>query len=239
MVSLRRLFPKPAPTEYPTWQEAAVVAGAYSAPLVNEFRAARTALNLKLGWLPDILDTPLGWLSMAFPGHLTITDLGGATGELGVSLSHFRPNITYTVVENPTLAGLMQPRDAIRFAAELPAKCDIFYTSGTLQYLSEPYKVFEMAAKSAYLGLAVVRNAFADREIFTVQESPLHNNGGGGIPEGFPNPTISYPHRTISEPMLMAIAGACGFKLVSRTPGVNGVPDGHEGYAADLVFLKA
>lgn len=239
MVSLRRFLPRRPIVEYVTWEDAAATAaGAYSDTLVNQFRAARTALNLKLGWLPDILETPLAWLSMVFPGPLAITDLGGATGEIGLALTQFRPDITYTVVENPTLVSIMVPQGAVRFAREMPAKCDIFYTSGTLQYLQEPYQVFEEAAKSAYLGLALARNCFADREIISVQESRLHDNGAGGLPEGFPNNRIAYPHRTISEPMIGAIAAACGFKLVSRLPNESGVPAGHDGYGADLVFLK-
>lgn len=226
------------PKEYTTWEAAAAAAGAYSDPLVNEFRAARTALNIKQGWLPDVLASPLAWLCATLPGHMEITDLGGATGELGVALCQFWPDVTYTVVENPTLVGLMAGADGVRFSTEMPAKCDIFHTSGTLQYLPDPYETFEKAAKSAWLGLAVVRNSFAGREVFTVQESPLHNNGGGLVPDGFPNATIAYPHRTISETLIRTIAASQGFKLVSRIADRPGVPDGHEGYGADLVFLK-
>ena len=172
-----------------------------------------------------------------FPGHLEITDFGGATGELGVALGQIRPNITYTVVENPTLVSLTAPRDPVRFTSALPGTCDIFYSSGTLQYLPDPYNVFETGAKSAKLALALSRNCFCDRDIFTVQTSPLYDNGGGPLPD-LPDSLISWPHRTISEAKILAIAASHGFRLVSRLSGANGVPYGYEGYDVNLVFLK-
>jgi putative methyltransferase (TIGR04325 family) len=235
--ALHRLRSSPQPT-FASWEDAAAAAGAYSDKLANEFRVARAARGAEAGWLPDPLATPLAWLCAMFPGHLEITDFGGATGELGVAVGQIRPNIAYTVVENPTLVSLMAPRDSVRFTSDLPEKCDIFYSSGTLQYLPDPYKAFETGAKSAQLALVLSRNCFCDRDIFKVQTSPLYDNGGGPLPD-LPDALISWPHRTVSEAKIQVIAASHGFRLVSRTPGQIGVPYGYEGYDVGLVFLKA
>lgn len=231
-----RLRTPPIPT-FPSWEAAAAAAGTYSDRALNEFRAARAKCAAEAGWLPDPLATPLPMLCAMLPGHLEITDLGGATGEMGMALGQIQSDIAYTVVETPALVGLLSPGTIVRFTSDLPEKCDIFYSSGTLPYLADPYGVLERGLKSAQKAVALTRNCFSDREVFTVHTTPLSANGGGPLPD-LPDSPISYPHRTISEAKVRALAAPKGFRLVSRLPAMNGVPYGYEGYDMGLVFLK-
>lgn len=225
------------PRAFPSWEAAAAAAGTYSDKALNEFRVARAARATETTWLPDPIATPLVWLCAMFQGTLEITDFGGATGEMGAALGQIYPNIAYTVVETPSLVGLMAHRVCVAFTTEMPGQCDIFYSNGTLPYLADPYGVLEKGFEGARKAVALARTCFCDREIFTVQKTRLHANGGGPLPD-LPDGPISYPHRTISEAKVRSMAARHGFRLASRQPCQNGVPYGHEGYSADLVFLK-
>lgn len=61
----------------------------------------------------------------------------------------------------------------------------------------------------------LARNCFSNRKAFSVQSSRLFDNGAGPIPEGFEDVNIRYPHQTISEASLTAIAGRMGFDLIA------------------------
>jgi hypothetical protein len=59
-------------------------------------------------------------------------------GDLAIEAN---PTIRYTLVKNPIMVSLMQQQQTkVQFTTEIPDECDIFYTSGTLQYISGPMK---------------------------------------------------------------------------------------------------
>ncbi len=218
---------------YRSWEAAAVAAGTYDDLLVNQFRAARHSEVI------DLSDNALAWLIEFIPGPSSIVDFGGATGEVGTALLATGADISCTVVENSTLVEQMRGRGGLRFTSDIPPSCDIFFTSGTLQFLPDPYAALEQGFASAKRAVVLKRNNFSEREVFRVHRSALFENGRGAIPPGFENRVISYPTRTVAESRVRQIAELHGFRLVARTHETDGVACPEDGvYGAQLVFLR-
>jgi putative methyltransferase (TIGR04325 family) len=226
---------------FETWETAAASCSSYENDLLNGFRIARDDLNRKNGRVIDLEGNALLWVTSLLPGSLAVTDFGGATGEFGAALQLLRPQVEYTVVENPALvAALAANNNSVRFATKIPGECDVFFTSSSLQYIGDPYGVLVAGFRSAKSAVILARNNFSERERFRVQRSPLFNNGGGAIPAGFSNSTITYPLRTISERRVRAVASEFGFKLIARVPEPSeGLAHLDKAYSAQLVFLRA
>jgi putative methyltransferase (TIGR04325 family) len=226
---------RPGDARFSSWEEACAHAGSYDADLVNRFRCARHALSTVD---PAILQTSiLGLVAFSLRGEpLTITDFGGATGDLGQAFLSAYPSGRYIVVENPTMVELMRGKTAVEYTTEIPRQCDVFFTSSTLQYLGNPMKVWEDGLRSAKTAAILTRNSFSETEVFRVQRSNLFNNGMGPIPPGYQDVQITYPHRTIPESAIMALARAMGFRCMSRLEEASGSLA--DSYGKQLVFLR-
>lgn len=224
---------------YPSWKAAiASCPDRYSSTLVNKFRADRHRNSSP--------SSELAFNSFLLPlidkiTRAQITDFGGATGRLGQSILLLRPDVSYVVVENNTLVDLMANlSNPVFFSTELPPQCDVFFTSGTLQFLDDPLSILKRGFNSARIAVILARNCFCDEDIFRVQHSPLFANGDGPIPAGYKNTWISYPHRTIKERDAMTIAEQSGFKLVAKFPDDSGVLlYKNKVYGNKLVFMRS
>lgn len=222
----------------PSWQAALEASIGYENKTLNSFRVKRTAQRKTDGTL---LVTNLLYLTALAIGKsdIAVTDLGGSTGDLGRDFLNAFPDASYTVVENPTIVRTMEGCGPIRFSEVLPAACDIFFTSGTLQYLEDPEEVMNQGFASASSAAVLARNCFCDVELFRVQRSRLYDNGSGPIPEGYANATLSYPHRTIRESTVFKLAERHGLKCVVRIEDRSGVlPYRQMVYGQQLVFLR-
>lgn len=226
-----------APKVYRTWAEAASAAGAYDASLINEFRAARAALNSGGEYSPDLTGSPLLALLAASTAPVSVTDFGGGTGEDGAALKRLIPGLTYTVAEIPALVALMPPGGPVQFVTHIPASCDWFYSAGVLQYLERPYEALAEGLKTARRGVILTRNFFGP-PAFLAQRSRLHENGSGAIPPDWPDRIITYPVQTMQEAQLVQAVAEARFRLAYRAPG-DCTPFIPGAYGADLVFLKA
>jgi hypothetical protein len=129
---------------------------------------------------------------------------------------------------------MQQEQTKVQFRTEIPAECDIFYTSGTLQYLSDPYAALRAGLSSAKRYAVLVRNNFSDVERFSVQRSRLFDNGSGPLPPAFENRVVRYPLRTIQERKVHETALDCGFVLESQQDDPEFNYKG--GYSKDLIF---
>ena len=168
-----------------------------------------------------------------------IVDFGGATGEVGAALLRRGYAIDYTVVENAALVALMAQNTQMHFASEIPPTCDIFFSSGTLQCIPDPYGALELGFSSAKKFVLLKKNWFNQRDVFNVHGSQLFANGPGEIPPGFENVSISYPSRSVNEDRVMEIAARHGFRLISRAPEEGGViVEGNGSYGIQSVFIK-
>jgi hypothetical protein len=134
---------------YSSWRQASDAAGHYSDQMVNDFRAKRSAgRNVDGSALLGSLLNLAAHMATSQSG-LVVTDLGGATGDLGEDFIAAFPGSKYFVVENATLVRLMQGRSSVEFSQNIPPSCDIFYTSSTLQYLEDPMGVLSLGLDTA------------------------------------------------------------------------------------------
>ena len=234
----QRLTKGGRPISASSWKEACAAAGSYEAEIVNRFR-----LDRSLGRQPDgslLRNTVLGLVtSLLQKPDLLVTDLGGGTGDLGADLRLIYPQATYTVVENPTLVGLVRGElRGVLFSATIPPVCDIFFSSSTLQYLDDPEGVLRAGIATARHAVVLVRNCFSDRVRFGVQKSPLFDNGIGPIPRGWKNQEISYPHRTLIEREVIATVEAQGFTCLANLEEHSGAAV-LDSYGRQLVFWRS
>jgi putative methyltransferase (TIGR04325 family) len=201
---------------YASWDAAKRAADRYDATVLTQFRLLRAqshcpyAANSRSTLLPMVSEL-LG------RDDLEITDFGGSCGETGQDFLQAHPRTRYTVVEIPALVDQMGAKDSpIIFTKTMPQQCDIFFSSGTLQYLDQPLSVVKDGFAAAAGAVILMRNSFCDRELFRVQKTRLFKNGAGPIPPGFMDTSISYPHRTIRESDVFQIAKDAGFRCVAR-----------------------
>ncbi|MBB2840630.1 UNVERIFIED_ORG: putative methyltransferase (TIGR04325 family) [Rhizobium etli] len=225
---------------YRSWKRASKAAGSgYQAEELALFRLRRSGGIV--GNEENYAKPTPELLSIMAEGTDPFVDFGGSAGELCAVLQRRFPQRSFAVVETP---GIVKAASALRptigFSTSLPDKIGIFYSSGTLQYLEDPYVLWEdcLRRTSEYAFLA--RNTFSEKECFRVQHSMLFNNGAGPIPDGFSDIVIRYPHRTVSERRLVEIASDVGFKLIKRVADrsdglIHGADDM---YGADLLFKR-
>jgi putative methyltransferase (TIGR04325 family) len=220
---------------YASWDEAVANSAKYSDADLTLFKIKRGEDRIVDGSL--LAESPLKYITIE--DGCTITDFGGSIGDVGLEVLAVYPQVNYVVVENETMVEMMRGRNAVQFTTSIPDECDIFYTSGTLQYVSDPMGAFEAGVKSARRAVVLARNSFCKNEIFRVQKSPLFDNGRGPLPNGFTNRVISYPHRTINEDAVRAIAEKHGFKCQEGQEASSGVlRHNDEVYGVDLVFTR-
>jgi putative methyltransferase (TIGR04325 family) len=124
---------------------------------------------------------------------ISVVDFGGATGELGKEFQSVFPGSSFTVVENPTLVALMRDKSSIQYVSAIPANCDIFFSSGTLQYVEKPLDDLAAGFSSAAYAVILARNSFCNEKIYRSQTSRLFYNGAGPIPANFTDRDITLP----------------------------------------------
>jgi putative methyltransferase (TIGR04325 family) len=221
-----------------SWQAAAAASRGYEDEALSSFKVKRAARRKSDG---SLLTTNLLHVTALVMGKrdVVVTDFGGSTGDLGYDFLTVFPKATYTVVENPTIVRMLHGNARIRFSEAVPSACDIFFTSGTLQYLQDPIDVMNQGFASAGFAVILARNSFCDVDLFRVQRSKLFENGSGEIPDGYRNLDISYPHRTIKEAAVREIAERHRFRCVVRIEDRSGViPYRGMVYGQQLVFLR-
>ena len=224
---------------YGSWSAARAAASSYEDKALNAFRVARRRRGSADG---AVLRTNLLYLIALAWGKpdLSVVDFGGATGDVGVDFLAAFPRATYTVVENPAMVAMMKGQGPVSFVCTPPAECDIFFSSGTLQYTDDPLGILSAAFASARRCVILMRNSFADQDIYRVQRSRLFANGGGPIPEGYKDRAVSHPHRTIKEAAVIEMARRHSFRCVTRMEEgcTSALPYAGKVYGMQLVFLR-
>lgn len=225
---------------YWSWSRAGVAAhGDYSGRDLTAFRIERS--RAILGREELFAEQPSELLSTINADTGRFVDFGGSAGEICAVLQRRFPAWSFTVIETNAMATASQAlRPSISFLDEMPDEFDVFYSSGTLQYLRNPEDIWRQALSRTTRFAYLARNAFSERKRFTVQTSRLFDNGAGPVPEGFVDIPISYPHQTLSEATLTKIANKMGFDVVARIADRNGGVIGASGkvYGADLLFKR-
>jgi putative methyltransferase (TIGR04325 family) len=239
------------PRRYASFAAAAADAEAYGTETLSRFRVERARANAGAGLGADLAPA---YAFVLLAVHLSraeepsVVDLGGAAGEWARALrSDARRRFRYTIVENPDLSERCTADPDFNFArwtSTLPeAGWDVFLSSGTLQYLAEPYAVLATAFERTREFVALGRNNFSETELFLVQRTVLGAHGAGPrLPGGFDLATrISVPLRTLSLRRVLRCASASGWRLMLQADcasGVHRVP-GATVFGRDLLFARA
>src|SRR5688500_17499844 len=120
----------------PSWQAASADSLGYEDETLRSFKVKRAAQRKSEGSL--LTKNLLHLTALVMGKHdIVVTDFGGSTGDLGSDFLNVFPEATYTVVENPVIVRMMHGHGRVRFSDAVPVACDIFFTSGTLQYLQD------------------------------------------------------------------------------------------------------
>ncbi len=140
---------------------------------------------------------------------ITVLDFGGACGAHYFEIRKYLPSnikLNWLIIETEQMVisakNANLENDELKFFSsliDLP-KIDFIYTSGTLQYTSDPYKTLKelLSLNSYYILFNRMMFNENNKDFITVQNSALSDNGPGTMPTNFTNKTISYPHTTLS-----------------------------------------
>lgn len=210
-----QISPHATAIDFPDWPSAAKSAGSYEDAELTRFRAERSKIYAASAKFQAVENSPLFWLAADSAAPLKIVDFGGAFGANGLSFLNRFPGSHYTVVEIASIVSLA-PSGPVSFSTEIPDALDVFYASGALQYLADPYGLLKIAFSRAEKAVVMGRTFFSEDDRFRVQGSMLFENGAGEIPPGFKNRLITYPVRTLTESAVDEIATKAGFSLKLR-----------------------
>lgn len=231
------------------WQTAIERCGSgYQDEMLNKFRIDRfklNALDLKVDSLSLGLEHLIIALLKSKKNKPVIVDFGGALGEYGYILRQVvdKP-FSYHVIENETLVRNVSADSYFHFAnfsSTFPEECDIFFSSGTLQSIENPYEIAIRAFKMSAEFVVFARNCFSTERLFRVQASHLFENGSGVIlPDGYELQTIyKYPHQTILEDKIHNIASDNNWDCLLSKYSNSGVISLTENmYDRNLFFVK-
>lgn len=151
---------------------------------------ARLALGLLLGGPTD---------------SLRVLDFGGACGAHYATARVLLRGIAlrWCVVESPAMAarartfedGAISFHDTVKEAVEQLGRPDVVFSSGTLQYLPDPYAALAALVDVGAKTLVLTRLALTDgpSERYSVQESAFSANGPGPLPPGMRDGRARYP----------------------------------------------
>ena len=115
-------------------------------------------------------------------------------------------------------------------------KIDIFFTSGTIQSIKNPYEIISNVARSNIPFIALTRNNFAESEIISAQISRLSDNGIGSHLEKYKDELIYYPNTTIIKQTIFDLFKENGYSLLFDSKNNTEINKTESG--GDLVFLK-
>mgnify|MGYP006082123117 CR=1 FL=1 len=179
-----------------------------------------------------------------------ILDIGGVYGEGFLYLRGIYKNATinYSIVENNKVVELSKIIDfknkynqKINFYETLEQalnenEYDIIFSSGTLQYLENPYELLEKLNNSNSKLIALTRNAFHLNEEMISQMSYLYSNGSGEIiTQKYKNKVLVYPHKTLIEKKLINILNNYSIEF---SKDLKKIHQFNNTYSKDILFKK-
>ena len=178
-----------------------------------------------------------------------LIDFGGACGESVILLSKiFGEEIFLNSWVCESLAQVRESQNwefakKIQYVSELSPvieekNVDIFFTSGTIQYLPDPYAPLEKVADSDIPIVALTRNNFSLNTKIVVQRSSLSSNGPGQHNEKYGNPYIYYPNTSVEKTKVMNIFLSRGYEILIDTSGTASGIYGSENFSGDIVMIK-
>jgi putative methyltransferase (TIGR04325 family) len=131
-----------------------------------------------------------------------VTDFGGAAGIHYFLTKDYIPElVSWHVIETQSMVNLMRAsNDGIlnHFTIEeyfnAPRKCDLLYSSSSIQYADNPYKLLEkfITLRPKHILISRTPVNYGEEVARFVQCSLLSQNGPGALPIGYSDKRISY-----------------------------------------------
>jgi hypothetical protein len=177
-----------------------------------------------------------------------LIDFGGACGESVFLLSKiFGDQIFKTafvcesaqqVRESSNWSCVSQINFIEDLGAALARPIDLFFTSGTIQSLPNPYDPLNAVAKAGVPIVALTRNNFSLNPTIVAQQSMLSANGTGAHLSEYGNPVMFYPNQSIDKHKLITIFRDHNYSLLLDTAGTTSGVYGSDCFSGDLVFTR-
>lgn len=219
----------------------------YADQALTQYRIDKAKLNLANLKVEDFvmgLELVIIAILRSKSAKPSIVDFGGALGEQAYILKQLidKP-FDYQVIEHPTLVSKVNNDSFFNYATfsdTLPEACDIFFTSGTLQSIANPFEVMEKAFRIANESVILTRNCFSERPLNRVHTTLIHENGPGHLqPNVALNQIIDYPHQAISYDKLKKMAQQSHWKVALKKKATEDIlphPD-YQLFAWDLLYI--
>ena len=177
-----------------------------------------------------------------------LIDFGGASGESLLMLEKiFGTEITKKsyIIETPKHVAESKNWvfvSKINFSSDISnilknKNLSIFYSTGTIQYLEDPFQIISEVAESSIKIASFTRNNFALKNKIYVQKSYLSENGYGNHLKEYKDIPFYYPNRSIIKKELVNIFLKNNFKIIFDAQENTGVL-GANNYGGDLIFAK-
>jgi putative methyltransferase (TIGR04325 family) len=175
-------------------------------PVVCDFPALRTCMALSLA-------------EAHRAGTFHVIDFGGACGAhyfLAQAWLGDIIDLRWHVVERPAVVALatgmladehLSFYDSLEAARKDMAHIDLMFSSGTLQYVPDPYATLAQLTScgASYLFLTRMGLSPIKETLVTVQTSHLRDHGPGPLPPGMADAVLSYPVTLMQRDRVEAI----------------------------------
>ena len=230
--------------------------GSYEANFLSKYRFEKFSNLLKKGLnINDFKWTNIYLFSISFymyknkGNYPRILDFGGGCGEsIFLSKQIFGKEVISKswIIESPQTvkeSKLWNFSKNLKFDSDIfnvlkNNTFDIFFTSGTIQYLEDPLLILKTIAKSQIPLVALTRNNFSKKKKIYSQESYLSANGVGVHLKKYGNPKVFFPNSSLDKEEIIKLFFDNGYQMIIDNYALSG-KYGDDNYGGDLVFFKS
>ena len=237
-----------------------IVKNSYANENLNNYRLQNFKLNFEnYHILPQpsfkFLFETISFYLNHFKYFPKILDLGGGYGEAFLYLRNIFKfsDINYTIIEQNEIVNLSKSVDykcqsnhKINFYNSLDSALkqndyDLLFSSGTIQYLNNPYQILKKINETSLKALAFTRSSFSNKTKYFSQMTYLqllfnsHNDELEIAPKNFNNRVILYPYTVIEEEKLINALGnfKISFTNSNNEPGLF-----KDSYSKDILLIR-
>lgn len=160
----------------------------------------------------DFLNKTIQIFFSKYRNYPKILEIGGGFGENSYAIKKLlKKNLPYSVLESNKIIKLANKiENKINYFYDLDlalseTKPDLIFSSSTLQYMSNPYKILSILNDYKPKMISLTRNSFSKKTSYYSQPTELKSNGYGEHIGNYENRLLMYPHTTINFEKLNCI----------------------------------
>ena len=206
--------------------------GAYESILLSNYRFKKTNNYINSGGnllvapsVPILMFAINYYLKKENSKPPEFIDFGGACGETLILLSKIFSSEIYKkswIIESPQMVKESKSWEfvkRIKYSSNLKEiihnnNIDIFFTSGCIQCLKNPYEIISQVAESNIPIVALTRNNFSSKKEIRAQMSYLSENGIGPHLTEYENKAIYYPITSIKKSRVIDLFLKNGYSIL-------------------------